>query len=117
VGSRHRIVGVVSALTFGDGFRSMPCYAVAAMPRYEFSDGKSNKFWEIELEGTSFTTTYGRIGTNGQTSMKEYDSTDKAKKEYDKLIAEKVKKGYKLVAAGAAKDAEDDEEEEEDEEE
>ena len=26
--------------------------------------------------------------------MKEYDSEEKAKKEYDKLVAEKVKKGY-----------------------
>ncbi len=26
--------------------------------------------------------------------MKEYDSPDKAKKEYDKLVAEKTKKGY-----------------------
>jgi predicted DNA-binding WGR domain protein len=95
----------------------MSWYAVVAMPRYEFSDGKSNKFWEIELDGTSFTTTYGRIGTNGQTSMKEYDSTDKAKKEYDKLIAEKVKKGYKLVAAGssgASKDEDGEQDEEED---
>jgi predicted DNA-binding WGR domain protein len=86
------------------------------MPRYEFSDGKSNKFWEIELDGTSFTTTYGRIGTNGQTSMKEYDSTDKAKKEYDKLVAEKVKKGYKLVAAGAANKTDEEGEEGEEEE-
>lgn len=67
------------------------------MPRYEFSEGSSNKFWEIALEGTSFTTTYGRIGTDGQMSMKEFDSEEKAKKEYDKLIAEKVKKGYRLV--------------------
>ncbi len=71
------------------------------MPRYEFSDGSSNKFWDITLEGASFTTTYGRIGTDGQTSMKEYDSEDKAKKEYDKLIAEKTKKGYELVSGDA----------------
>jgi uncharacterized protein (TIGR02996 family) len=70
--------------------------------RYELSDGKSNKFWEIKLEGTSFTTTYGRIGTGGQTSIKEYDSEDKAQKEYDKLIASKVKKGYELVSGGGA---------------
>ena len=67
------------------------------MPRYEFSEGSSNKFWEIQLDGTSFTTTYGRIGTDGQTSLKEFDSEEKAKKEYEKLIAEKVKKGYELV--------------------
>lgn len=67
------------------------------MPRYEFIEGSSSKFWFIELDGTSFTTTYGKIGTDGQTSVKDWDSEDKAKKEYDKLIAEKTKKGYKLV--------------------
>ncbi len=75
------------------------------MPRYEFSEGSSNKFWQIELDGSSFTTTYGRIGTDGQTTMKEDDSDAKAKKEDDKLVAEKVKKGYELVGDG------DDEEE------
>jgi len=67
------------------------------MPRYEFSEGSSNKFWEIDLDGTSFTTTYGRIGTDGQSTIKEFDTEAKAKREYDKLIAEKVKKGYELV--------------------
>lgn len=67
------------------------------MPRYELIEGSSKKFWEIELEGTSFTTTYGRIGTDGQSSMKEYDSEEKAQKEHDKLVAEKAKKGYVLV--------------------
>jgi predicted DNA-binding WGR domain protein len=70
------------------------------MPRYEFKEGTSNKFWEINLDGSSFTTTYGKIGTDGQTSLKEWDSDDKAKKEYDKLIAEKTKKGYILVSGG-----------------
>jgi predicted DNA-binding WGR domain protein len=71
------------------------------MPRYEFSEGSSNKFWEISLDGSSFTTTYGRIGTDGQMSLKEYDSEAQAKKEYDKLIAEKTKKGYTLVGGAA----------------
>ena len=68
------------------------------MPRYEFKEGTSNKFWDISLDGSSFTTTYGKIGTDGQSTIKEYDSDDKAKKEYDKLVAEKVKKGYILVS-------------------
>jgi len=72
------------------------------MPRYEFVEGKSSKFWEIEMDGTSFTTTYGRIGTDGQSSMKEYDSEEKAQREYDKLVAEKVKKGYTLVSGNGA---------------
>ncbi len=70
------------------------------MPRYEFKEGTSNKFWEITLDGTSFTTKYGKIGTDGQETIKEWDDEDKAKKEYDKLIAEKTKKGYKLVSGG-----------------
>ncbi len=72
------------------------------MPRYEFVEGKSSKFWEIDLDGTSFTTTYGRIGTEGQSSLKEYDSEEKAQKEYEKLVAEKVKKGYELVSGNGA---------------
>ncbi len=70
------------------------------MPRYEFSEGKSSKFWEIELDGESFTTKWGRIGTTGQEASKDFDSRGEAKREYDKLVAEKVKKGYALVSAG-----------------
>ena len=59
-----------------------------------YMDAKSSKFWNIELDGTSHTVTYGRIGTNGQTKTKEFDSEEKAKKDFDKLVAAKVKKGY-----------------------
>lgn len=86
------------------------------MPRYEFSEGTSNKFWEISLSGKSFTTTYGKIGTSGSVTLKEFDSEAQAKKEYDKLIAEKTKKGYELVSGGgagraSAKDEDEDEDE------
>ena len=64
------------------------------MPRYEFAEGGSNKFWEITLTGKSFTTTYGKIGASGQTTVKNFGSDAEAKKEYEKLVAEKTKKGY-----------------------
>jgi len=70
------------------------------MPRYEFSEGSSNKFWEIELDGSAFVTRYGKIGTPGQETRKDWPSAEKAKVEYDKIIAEKVKKGYQLVGGG-----------------
>ena len=73
------------------------------MARYELSDGSSNKFWEIKLSGTSFTTTYGKIGANGQTTIKQFSSDAKAKQEHDKLVAEKTKKGYSLVGKAAVK--------------
>lgn len=51
------------------------------MPRYEFKEGKSNKFWEIELEDDSFTTRFGRIGSDGQENTKNFDSRAEAKRE------------------------------------
>lgn len=59
-----------------------------------FSDGSSNKFWMIELDGSSHTVTYGRIGTDGQTQTKDFADDASARKSYDKLLAEKLKKGY-----------------------
>jgi predicted DNA-binding WGR domain protein len=82
------------------------------MPRYEFSEGSSNKFWEINLSGKSFTTTYGKIGTSGQTTIKTWKSEAEAKKEYDKIVAEKVKKGYELVGGGGSAASDDDDEDE-----
>ena len=68
------------------------------MPRYEFSEGSSNKFWEIKLDGASFTTTYGEnSGASGQTTIKKWKDAAQAKLEYEKLVAEKTKKGYALV--------------------
>jgi uncharacterized protein (TIGR02996 family) len=72
------------------------------MPRYEFIEGSSSKFWEIDLLGKSFTTKFGKIGSNGQTKLKEHGNEAAAKAEYDKLIAEKTKKGYALVGGGKA---------------
>lgn len=71
--------------------------------RYEFSEGTSNKFWEITLTDASFTTKFGKIGANGQTTIKKFGSAADAKKEHDKLVAEKVKKGYKPVGGKPAK--------------
>jgi len=84
------------------------------MPRYEFSEGTSNKFWEINLSGKSFTTTYGKIGTSGQTTIKQFKSDADAKKEYDKLIAEKVKKGYEPAGGGGRSAADDDDDDDAD---
>ena len=64
---------------------------------FEFSEGTSNKFWRIQLAGDSFTVQYGRIGTQGQEQTKTFGDAAKAQKEYDKLVAEKVKKGYTEV--------------------
>ncbi|EMJ48644.1 WGR domain protein [Leptospira santarosai str. HAI1349] len=59
-----------------------------------FTDDKSDKFWNIEVGGTSFTVTYGKTGTIGQTQTKTFDDEKKCLKEAEKLLAEKLKKGY-----------------------
>lgn len=65
--------------------------------RFEFSAGTSNKFWEIELAGNSVITSWGRIGTAGQSVTKQCASEQKAKELHDKLIQEKTGKGYTEV--------------------
>lgn len=59
-----------------------------------YKDSKSDKFWIIKVEGKSFTVTYGKTGTTGQTQNKKFDSEEKCKKEAEKLLNEKLKKGY-----------------------
>ena len=75
-----------------------------ANKRYEleFSDGKSNKFWAITVDGTSFSVHYGRIGTNGQQREKELGTEDKALEAAEKQMQSKLKKGYVEVGQQAA---------------
>lgn len=60
----------------------------------QFDDGKSRKFWTIVLKGKSHSVTFGRTGTNGQTRTKEFDTQQDAKKSYDRLVEQKLGKGY-----------------------
>ena len=62
--------------------------------RFEFVEGKSSKFWEIVVAGTSVDVRYGRIGTDGQTSHKEFKDAAAAAQYAVKIVAEKTEKGY-----------------------
>jgi predicted DNA-binding WGR domain protein len=70
--------------------------------RYEFTEGRSSKFWEIVLEGRKFRVGWGRIGTAGQTQTKSFKTPDAARAAHDKLVAEKIKKGYRPSGTGSA---------------
>jgi DNA ligase-1 len=65
--------------------------------RFEFSEGSSNKFWEVSVHGSEMTVRYGRIGTAGQSSVKTFANDVAAAKEADKLIQQKLDKGYTEV--------------------
>lgn len=65
-------------------------------------EGSARRFWHISRIGTDVTVSFGRIGTRGQTQIKAFPDEARAQREVDKLIAEKVKKGYQEVAPGSA---------------
>ena len=58
---------------------------------YEFG---TQKFWEITHEGTTVSVRFGKLGVQGQTTVKEFDTEAEAAKHAEKMIAEKTKKGY-----------------------
>ena len=64
------------------------------MRTFSYSDAKSHKFWTIDVQGTGFTVTYGKIGTAGQSTAKSFATAEKCAAEADKLVREKTGKGY-----------------------
>jgi len=84
-----------------------------------FEEGTSSKFWRARVEGKTLYVNYGKIGTNGQTQVKELADAGAATNEYDKLVREKRKKGYADAGGEGAAEPDDDEdvEDEDDEEE
>ena len=64
------------------------------MGRHPWEQGTSRKFWRAALAGRELTVTFGRIGSQGQSSLKAFDSEERAQREMDKLVAEKLRKGY-----------------------
>ena len=64
--------------------------------RYELSDGKSHKFWDISFKcverGTPlYEVTYGKIGTKGRVAPRLLERAEAEDK-----ITEKLQKGYML---------------------
>ena len=62
--------------------------------RFEYTDEKSNKFWEIECDGLSHTVRYGTIGSHGRTKTTEFDSGEAASNDAERLIGQKTERGY-----------------------
>jgi uncharacterized protein (TIGR02996 family) len=70
------------------------------MRTFEFRDGNSAKFWNITLQGTRHTVNYGKIGSKGQTTLKDFPTQEQARIAHDKIIAEKLAKGYVETSSG-----------------
>lgn len=79
---------------------------MATKRRFELVDGTSSKFWEIAVDGASHSVWFGRIGTNGQTKAKTFASEKEATTDADKLVKEKLGKGYREITAEGPAQAE-----------
>src|SRR4051812_289271 len=74
------------------------------MSRYEFIKGTSKKFWEIERTKQTLTVRWGRIGAAGRNEkVYKLASEEAAVKQHDKLVAEKLGKGYRPASDAAGK--------------
>jgi uncharacterized protein (TIGR02996 family) len=76
------------------------------MRTFEFHDTKSHNFWTIDLRGSGVIVTQGKVGTSGKTQTKTFASAQKAQAAADKLVRDKIGKGYvettPLVATAGA---------------
>jgi predicted DNA-binding WGR domain protein len=61
---------------------------------FEFVGGSSAKFWGVSVSGCNVTVCFGRIGTAGQEQTKTLADAAAAQQHANKLVAEKIKKGY-----------------------
>jgi predicted DNA-binding WGR domain protein len=66
----------------------------ASFTEFRFKEGASDKFWKIAVSGVDVTVIFGREGTKGNTVIKSYENAARAKREANKLILEKTRKGY-----------------------
>ena len=71
---------------------SMPI--VSSKRRFEFVGGSSDKFWEVQIAGNEVVVRFGRNGTDGQTIVKTLPDNEAASRHADKLVREKLGKGY-----------------------
>jgi len=64
------------------------------------AEGVAHKFYEVTIEGCDVTIRYGRIGTEGRVDTKTYPTLEAARKEADKKLNQKRKKGYAEAVMG-----------------
>lgn len=92
----------------GDGAAAAPAAAALAAPAFssylECTQGTSSKFWSMVVAAgaTETQATWGRIGTGGTTTTKDFGDHDAAVEAARKQEASKLKKGYHKATPPAA---------------
>jgi predicted DNA-binding WGR domain protein len=85
------------SLALNEGGTFVSTSSDSAVRRFEFRGGNSNKFWEASVRGTEVLVRFGRMGSPGQAQVKSFADEQAAAKHVDKLIREKMGKGYREV--------------------
>ena len=67
-----------------------------AVRLYLIAAPNTRKFHETVLRGTRMDTTYGKIGSIGSETIKEFDSEQEAATAFFKLLQSKMRKGYQI---------------------
>jgi len=75
-----------------------PIPASRSQRRFEFVGDGSSKFWAVSVDESTLSVQFGRIGTAGQLRSKQLGTQEAAQREADKLVAEKLGKGYREVS-------------------
>jgi DNA ligase-1 len=68
-----------------------------ATRRFEFVEGSSSKFWTISIVDMEVQVQFGRIGSQGQRSVKRFADAAGAEKHAENLVRQKLAKGYSEV--------------------
>jgi len=79
-----------------------PCGQTSAYAQARVRGRDVREVWEVERDGAEVRVRFGRLGTNGQTQTKDLGTEAAAAAHVEKLVAEKVKKGYVEGVASAA---------------
>jgi superfamily I DNA and/or RNA helicase/predicted DNA-binding WGR domain protein len=76
---------------------ALPGFEGLQFERLEFAERGSNKFWEVAIQENKLIVRFGKIGTKGQVQVKSFDSVEKVMREKERLLKEKIGKGYILI--------------------
>ncbi len=71
------------------------------MRRFDYRDGTTATFWAVDLQGMTHATPLGKVGSSGQTQMKAYPTEAKARKAFDRLLADMLGTCDAKVTAGS----------------
>ena len=64
---------------------------------YHCTTDDAHKFWKIRITENIQTVCYGRIGTEGHTQSKTFETPEEAQAASARIISQKLAKGYHLV--------------------